>query len=317
MFKIGSRTLKTSIGTVIAISIAKFFELDNYTSAGILTILCIQATKKKSVATSWARFVAALIGIIFSFILFEGIGYHPLVIGLILLLFIPTTVHFHVKEGIVTSSVIILQFYNHKEMTLDAVLNGIFIIIIGIGVALIMNLYMPSAEDKLLKLQKELEEQFKRILREISIYLKEGDHLWDGKEITVAYNIIQEAKALSIQHKENRFLSYDDEYFNYFKMREKQFEVIERMLSLVTSLKISMVHSKMIADLIDEIADAVHSKNTAIVFLAKLEDLQRTFKAMPLPQTRDEFEIRASLLNFLWELEKYLNIKRYYRESDV
>jgi len=100
-------------------------------------------------------------------------------------------------------------------------------------------------------------------------------------------------------------------------MREKQFEVIERMLPLVTSLKISMVHSKMIADLIDEIADAVSSSNTAIVFLAKLEDLQRTFKDMELPQTREEFEIRASLLSFLWELEKYLNIKRYYRESDV
>ena len=78
-----------------------------------------------------------------------------------------------------------------------------------------------------------------------------------------------------------------------------------------------MVHSKMIADLIDEIADAVSSYNTAIVFLAKLEDLQRTFKEMELPKTREEFEIRASLLNFLWELEKYLNIKRYYRDSDV
>ncbi len=317
MFKIGSRTLKTAVGVVVAVSLAKYLGLHNYASAGILTILCIQTTRKKSVKTAFARFIAALIGILFSFLFFEGIGYYPIVIGLLLLIFIPTTVRLNVKEGIVTSSVIILQSYMMKEMSWGAITNSIFTIIIGIGVALIMNLYMPSNEDKLLQLQKQLEEKYKKILKEISIYLKEGDHLWDGKEITESYKIIEEAKAFAVLHIENRFLGYDDAYFNYFKMREKQFEVIERMLPLVTSLKISMVHSKMIADLIDEIADAVSSSNTAIVFLAKLEDLQRTFKDMELPQTREEFEIRASLLSFLWELEKYLNIKRYYRDSDV
>lgn len=317
MLKIGSRTLKTAIGVVIAISIAKLFGIPNYASAGILTMLSIQTTKKKSIKISWARFVAALLGILFSFVFFEGIGYHPIVIGLLLLVFIPTTVRLNVKEGIVTSSVIILEFFMMKEMTWSAITNGVFVIIIGIGVALLMNLYMPSTEDKLLDLQKQLEEKFKKILKEISFYLNEGDHLWDGKEITDSYTIIKEAKDFAVLHIENRFLGYDDVYFNYFKMREKQFEVFERMLPLVTSLKISMVHSKMIADLIDDIADAVSSNNTAIVFLAKLEDLQRTFKDMELPKTREEFEIRASLLNFLWELEKYLNIKRYYRESDV
>ncbi|HHW37135.1 MAG TPA: aromatic acid exporter family protein [Bacillales bacterium] len=317
MFRIGSRTLKTAVGVAMTISIAEFLGLPNYASAGILTMLCIQTTRKRSVKTAWARFIAALMGIVFSFVFFEGIGYYPIVIGLLLLLFIPTTVRLHVKEGIITSSVIILQFYMLKGMTWAAVANGILTIIIGIGIALIMNLYMPSNEGKLFHLQKKLEEKYKKILKEISIYLKEGDHLWDGKEITDSYQIIKEAKDYAVLHIENRFLGCDDAYFNYFIMREKQFEVIERMLPLVTSLKISMVHSKMIADLIDEIADAVSSYNTAIVFLAKLEDLQRTFKEMELPKTREEFEIRASLLNFLWELEKYLNIKRYYRDSDV
>ena len=317
MFKIGTRTLKTAIGTVLAISIAKFIGLEHYTSAGILTILCIQVTKKKSVKTAWTRFVASLIGIIFSFLFFEGLGYHPIVIGLILLFFIPLTVRLKIQEGITTSSVIILQLYYLQEMSLATIINSVSLNVIGIGVALLMNLYMPSAENKLLNLQKELEALYKKILNEISIFLKEGDHLWDGKEITVSYDIIQKAKALAIQHRDNRLLGFDDDFYNYFKMREKQFEVIERMLPLVSSLKISMVHSKMIADLIDEIADSVHSGNTAIIFLRKLEELHKMFKGMPLPQTREEFEIRASLLNFLWELEKYLNIKRYYRESDV
>lgn len=317
MFKIGSRTLKTSIGTVIAISIAKFFELEHYTSAGILTILCVQVTRKKSFITAWQRFSAALIGIIFSFIFFEGIGYHPLIIGLILLLFIPTTVYLKITQGIVTSSVIILQFYNVNNMNLPSIMNGIFIIIIGIGVALLMNLYMPSAEDKLLTLQKQLEAHFKKIFKEISSYLREGDHLWDGKEITLSYEVLQEGKGLALQNIENQFRRNEDEFYHYFKMRDRQFEIIERMLLLVSSLNIPMLHSRMIADLIDEIAEAISANNTAIIFLAKLEDLQRSFKEMPLPQTREEFEVRASLFNFLAELERYLTLKRHFKESDV
>ena len=83
MFKIGYRTAKTALGTTLAIMLAQFLGLDNYTSAGIITILCIQVTKKKSLKSSWARFLACLIAMIFSFVFFEGIAYHPLVIGLL------------------------------------------------------------------------------------------------------------------------------------------------------------------------------------------------------------------------------------------
>ena len=46
-FSIGYRTIKTAVGTAIAIFIAQQFGLDNFASAGILTILCIQVTKKR------------------------------------------------------------------------------------------------------------------------------------------------------------------------------------------------------------------------------------------------------------------------------
>ncbi|MED4305538.1 aromatic acid exporter family protein, partial [Bacillus licheniformis] len=45
---------------------------------------------------------------------------------------------------IVTSSVIILHLYMSEGITLSLVWNEFLIIITGIGVALLMNLYMPS-----------------------------------------------------------------------------------------------------------------------------------------------------------------------------
>ncbi|MGB6409277.1 MAG: aromatic acid exporter family protein, partial [Planococcus donghaensis] len=60
-FSIGYRTMKTALGVAIAIYLAQLLQLDYYVSAGILTILCIQPTKKKSIRAAFSRFIASLI----------------------------------------------------------------------------------------------------------------------------------------------------------------------------------------------------------------------------------------------------------------
>lgn len=77
VLKIGYRTVKTAIGTASAIALAQWLHLENFASAGIITILCIQVTKKKSLQTARARFVAGLVGLLFSFFFFEGLLNHP------------------------------------------------------------------------------------------------------------------------------------------------------------------------------------------------------------------------------------------------
>lgn len=56
MFKIGYRTIKTALGTTLAIYISQLLHLQNFASAGIITILCIQITQKRSLQASWAAF---------------------------------------------------------------------------------------------------------------------------------------------------------------------------------------------------------------------------------------------------------------------
>lgn len=45
-YRIGYRTIKTAVGTSISIMIAQMLQLDNFVSAGILTILCIKSQRK-------------------------------------------------------------------------------------------------------------------------------------------------------------------------------------------------------------------------------------------------------------------------------
>ncbi|WP_372869535.1 aromatic acid exporter family protein, partial [Planomicrobium okeanokoites] len=56
---IGYRTLKTAVGVIIAISLAQLLQLEFFVSAGILTILCIQPTKKRSIRAALSRFIAS------------------------------------------------------------------------------------------------------------------------------------------------------------------------------------------------------------------------------------------------------------------
>ena len=70
MFKIGYRTIKTAIGTVLAIMLAQWLDLHNFVSAGIITILCIQVTKRQSIKAAWTRFLACVLAMVFSSVFF-------------------------------------------------------------------------------------------------------------------------------------------------------------------------------------------------------------------------------------------------------
>ncbi|WP_199478578.1 aromatic acid exporter family protein [Peribacillus saganii] len=309
MFKIGYRTIKTAIGTAAAITIAQWMGLNSFTAAGIIAILCIQVTKKQSLRASWNRFAACMIAMGLSAIFFEGIAFHPAVIGILLLLFIPVTVAAKIKDGIVTSSVIILHFYSAGNVTLELFINETALIIVGIGVALIMNLYMPSVEIELSRFQEEIEKKFEIILKEIVVYLKMNDSSWGGKEITEASKLIGEAKSMALRDVENHFLRNEDDYYHYFRMREKQFEILERILQLVTSIPSIVKQSGMIADFLEEISNNVHPHNTAHIYLKQLNEMRVEFQFMALPKTREEFESRAALVQLMKEIEEYLNIK--------
>ncbi|XQY90528.1 aromatic acid exporter family protein [Metabacillus sp. HB246100] len=313
MFKIGYRTAKTALGTTIAIMIAQFFQLENFPSAGIITILCIQVTKKKSLKSSWARFLACSIAMVFSFVFFEGLMYHPVIIGLLLLLFIPTTVIVKATEGIVTSTVVIFHLYSAGEITYDLIINEVMLVTIGIGIALIMNLYMPSVDKKLKEYQASIEENIASIFKEIELFIVQKDRKWDGVEITKTADLLNEAKTLAFRDVENHFLRHENSYYHYFKMREKQFEIIERVIPIITSIQIETEQSKDIADFLHELRLNIHPGNTAHRFLVQLLELREKFGAMELPKSREEFEARAALFHFLKEMENYLVIKSQFK----
>ncbi|WP_144569132.1 aromatic acid exporter family protein [Bacillus pseudomycoides] len=316
MFRIGYRTVKTAVGTGAAVFIAQLFGLEFYSSAGILVILCVQNTKRKSLQASLQRFLACLLSMVFSFCIFETIGYTPLAISLLLLTFIPTAVMLKIQEGIVTSSVIVMHLYSLKHITWLAIGNEIAILTIGISVALLVNMYMPSAEKKLKRYQEKVEWNFKTILFEMAVYLRNRDSTWAGKELIETEDILKQAKELSFKKLENQFMREDDYYYRYFDMRMQQFEILERIMPLAASLSWSYEQSDMIAEVIGNVGNSIRPESTGLISLRQLQEMREIFREMPLPKTREEFEMRAKLVQLVYEMEQYLLIKSRFKGKD-
>jgi uncharacterized membrane protein YgaE (UPF0421/DUF939 family) len=290
--------------------LAEWMGLQFYVSAGMLTILCIQPTKKRSYQTAWERLAACFIAMGLSFAIFETIGYHLFSLSVLLFILIPLLVFLNLKDGITTSMVIILHFFLLKNIDLKTIFNETMLLIIGIGTAVLVNMHMPNVEKDLERIRKEIEQNFKTILKEFASYLRNGNSDWDGKEITETSDMLKQAKELALKDIENRLNDANYSYYRYFEMRGKQFEILERIAPTVSSLNTCCVQGYIIAHFLDKLSDAVHPGNTAHLFLEELEQMRAEFKKSPLPVTREEFETRAALLHFLNEMRRYLLIKR-------
>jgi uncharacterized membrane protein YgaE (UPF0421/DUF939 family) len=308
--KIGYRILKTAFGAGVSIAIAQLLQLTFYASAGTVTMLCIQRTRKKSYEIAWQRFLACLIGLSVAAAMFTVFGYNPWTIILIILISIPLMIRLKAKESVIASSVFIFHLYVLKHITWALILNEIALMVIGISVALLLNLFMPSADQELRRFQQKIEENFRIIFHEMSQYLRVGDHDWNGMEIVETGRLLKEAKERSVHNVENRFDEEELWFYRYFQMRDKQFDVLDHLLPHITSFHPYSDHGEKLADFLDEIAEGIHSGNTAEVYLDKLDKMNEEYRKMPLPQTEEEFDMRAALFLIMNEIRRYLTIKK-------
>ena len=174
-YKIGFRTIKTAVGMALGIIIAKLIGLDNFSSSAILVVLCIKHTKVHSLQAIISRFVSCILILILGSIIFSLLGQNAIVLGLIVLLFIPLTVMIGVQEGIVTSCVILLHVFNAKVIDVHLFVNEVLLLIVGLGIAFLMNMIMPSMDNKLEEYLDKLLYVITHLRQDIIIHRISGD----------------------------------------------------------------------------------------------------------------------------------------------
>ncbi|WP_199616343.1 aromatic acid exporter family protein [Paenibacillus alkalitolerans] len=306
--KIGFRTIKTAFGVSVSILIAQSLGLSYFPSAGILTLLCIQKTRKESIAAILDRLYACLIGLALSSVLFSFIGYHAMVFLLMYLIFIPICVKYKIQGGIASSSVIMTHTYMHEAVNIQFFINESAIIFIGLGIALLVNLYMPGIDKQINRYKQEIDSNMAVVLNELAKYLKEGYGLWDGKEMLTLSDLLKKARNLAILEVENNLTRKDNPFFYYFELKQQQFQVLERMLPIVSRIDAKLEQGVRIGEFMEDISGNIHrlSDTGTGAYIEKLKRIREYHKQLPMPENRAEFENRANLFNLANELESFI-----------
>lgn len=315
--KIGIRTVKTAVGAGISIWIAMMLHLDFYVSAGILTILCIERTRMRSIQATVKRFVACILGLTTGAFCFTVFGYHPFAFTIYLLIVIPLLNRFKIQEGLIFSSVIALHLFILKSITVAIFWNEFQIILIGIGVALILNSYIPDLKQEVLQYRDLIEEYIKKILFEYATYLDKGDQGWSGKELLQLEETLKQARNIALADIENQLVKKEEDYYYYFLMRQQQYEIIKRMLPIISTLSEDVPQRHMFASFLYYLSENVTSYNKTEASLAQLHEKLESMKKLDLPTTREEFETRANLYHLMNEMELYLTTKNEYYQQKI
>lgn len=309
--KIGLRTIKTAVGATLALIIAQFLQLDYAISAGIIVILSVQNTKMDSFKLASQRFLSTVLALGISSALFALLGYQPYVFGLYLLLFIPVTAKLKVTDGIVVSSVLVTHLYIEQSIALHWQINELLLMFVGAGIGILMNLYMPTLEEKLIAEQRAIESLMQRILGQMAESLK-GEAVYidtDGLFPLLDQKLV-EAEIMAEQQFNNVIFERAHYYVKYFDMRHLQFTILALMKQHLIHFDVTNEQSEQLAILVGNTAVCLDENNPVTELVRDVDHLLEVFRKSPLPQTREEFENRATLFQFLNDFHHLLEVKR-------
>lgn len=316
--KIGQRTLKTAICAVLAIIIAEFFHLEYAISAGIIAVLSITNTQKSTFRLGFMRVLGLIIATLLAFIVLNLFQFTPLSFGIFLLLFIPISVATKTSEGIVVNSVLFTHYLLAKEINFSLVGNEFSLMFIGVGLALLANIYMPNNEKLIQNNIHILEKEFKNISAHLVICLNQKQNLKAlVKQCDTLLELIETSSKIAREKSENNLLRNNTFYQRYFDMRHIQITLLKDIIVKLQDIDVDKKHLAEVSNIFETLSLTYATDNDGSDLLRKIDRAYLNYRKMELPQTREEFENRAGLFQVLQLLELLIQEKNTFALSQV
>lgn len=304
------KIIKIALGSAIAILLAQNIGLHYSASAGIITILSVQDTKKETLLIAFKRIVSFLIAILVSALVFYIQGYSPLSFGVFLFVFISISSLLNLFDCVPVNAVLITHFLAEKSMSLSLIKNECMLLFIGAGIAIILNSYIPRNQKKIKIAQKNIEEKMKSIIKELGNAIicenKEEKHIVCFEDLEKTLKI---ASKKAYENMNNTFIGETKYYIDYITMRKNQTIILKKIYNSINLLEYIPKQSYQLYDLLIKISNNYHEFNNVKGLLNELNKVRVFMKNEPLPTSRREFETRAILFIILNDIESFLEIK--------
>lgn len=301
------KVLKLSLGSILAIIIASFFKLQYSTVAGVITLLVVKDTKKETLKGALGKLFGFVLCTVYSYICFSLFGYNLFAFSLYILIIIGTCFALNIRYVIAMCVVISSHYLLQSSMSMYWILNETGLFIIGAGIGIIINMYMPSNFHKIYLGQQKLQEQVSLILMDIADIISNPN-----KNISLQHNLdklnklITNSTKAAYENINNNLLSDTKYFLEHMEIIKSQRDILNNLYTLVSQLNYVPSQGYIVSEFINKVGNTSFEADTVTDLLSDLDKIYNDMKTQSLPKNRDEFENRAILFLCLTELRKYL-----------
>ena len=198
----------------------------NYTvSAGTITLLSLMNSKWETIKLSGSRIASFLITVLAGWLLFTHISSMWITYGILLTFIVFMAELLEWRATISVNGVIAAHLVAYEKFNDTAVWNELGIVIVGVGFAIVFNLFNGNYGHKrhIVTNMRDIENRMQMIMGAMSAYLsnkKMETDVWENMK--TLEKDIQDCIKEAYEYQNNTFYSHPEYYISYFEMRKNQ-----------------------------------------------------------------------------------------------
>ncbi|MCK9235812.1 MAG: aromatic acid exporter family protein [Acholeplasmataceae bacterium] len=310
--------IKMTLVALIAGLISLWLNLGYWLTGSVLALLSIQSTKKDSLMIGFKRIIDALYALLLATLFFVLFGYHFLVFVVIVFIFSFTSWLFKIVEGVVPALVIVTHLLIFGQFSWLFLLEETLLVILSIGIAVVFNTFYPVPVEK--GLQKDIhliDQSLQNHLMSLADLIKEPKQFEANNIEMTKFDDQLKEMFVSIELAiKDRLFQRDTSVLAYMYLRNTQSNFLKSIFHHASTIHTYHPHAEEIADLMMVIANDVGLYQESEKNLSIINALLTRYRQSDLPQSREEFETRATLYQILIELEAFVMLKHQFHERN-
>lgn len=304
------KAFKIALAAVLSILTANLLGLRYAVTAGIITVLSIQNTKRETLKTARNRGLAFLCALILAFLCYSLLGFRVGAFIVYLFFFALLCLSTGWGEAIAMDSVLISHFLTEQDFGAEMLVNELLLFVIGTFFGILINLHLRKKEGEFDRLSRQVDEEIKGIVHRMSENLRREDKTGYNSDCFMRLeDKIRLAKECALRNWNNTLWSQTSYELDYIRMRENQSRVLRNIYDSIVQIKMLPTQTLQVAAFFEEIEAQYHRDNDVEDLLVILGKMFADMKLQKLPESREEFEARALLFYTLMQLEEFLKLK--------
>ena len=302
------QVFKIGIGSALAILIAEWMGLSYATSAGIVTLLTIQNTRKDTFHLAFRRILSFGVTMLVAYLCVTFIPMRFLSFGIFMLALVGISYYLDWNGAISVNAVIgthVLLMENGLSWQLVG--NEAAMVLIGIVIAVLFNMRMPSNEAELQMDIAHVDSYMDDNLISIADHLCSHSKLdKDRRHLSALLDHISKAIEKAYANRNNTLRSHSDYYIDYLNFRKEQCEILLHVYYIVAHHDFVVEEAKIVAEIIREVAGHLHVQKEIEAVMHKIDKTAQEIIHGEMPKNHQEFEGKAVLYQLLYELREFL-----------